>query len=115
MSAVIEATDATFEQEVLKADKPVLVDFWAPGCPPCAALAPVLEKIAAEMSDQFKFVKVNAAQERTTAAKYRIQAVPTVFIFSSGEVADSAIGFQPDQEIRRRLNAVAAKKPAGNR
>jgi len=109
MGAVIEATDATFEQEVLKAELPVLVDFWAPGCPPCAALTPVLEKIAGEMSAQFKFVRVNAAQERNTAAKYRIQAVPTLFIFNKGEVADSAIGFQPDQEIRRRLAAVGEK------
>jgi thioredoxin 1 len=109
MGAVIEATDATFEQEVLKSELPVLVDFWAPGCPPCAALAPILEKVATEMSSQAKFVKVNAAQERATAAKYRVQAVPTLFIFKGGEVADSAVGFQPDQEIRRRLNAVAAK------
>jgi thioredoxin 1 len=110
MGVVIEATDATFEQEVLKSDLPVLVDFWAPGCPPCAALAPVLEKIAGEMSGQAKFVKVNAAQERTTAAKYRIQAVPTLFIFNGGEIADSVVGFQPDQEIRRRLSAVAKKE-----
>ncbi len=109
MGAVIEATDATFEQEVLKSELPVLVDFWAPGCPPCAALAPILEKVATEMSSQAKFVKVNASQERATAAKYRVQAVPTLFIFKGGEVADSAVGFQPDQEIRRRLNAVAAK------
>lgn len=107
MGALIEATDQTFEQEVLKSDLPVLVDFWAPGCPPCAALAPILEKIAGEMSAKAKFVKVNAAQERQTAAKYRIQAVPTIMIFKGGEVADSAIGFQPDQEIRRRINAVS--------
>lgn len=109
MGAVIEATDQTFEQEVLKSDLPVLVDFWAPGCPPCAALAPILDKIATEMGDKAKFVKVNAAQERQTAAKYRIQAVPTVMIFKGGEIADSAVGFQPDQEIRRRVNAVATK------
>jgi len=108
MGAVIEATDATFEQEVLKSKLPVLVDFWAPGCPPCAALAPILDKIAGEVSDKVKFVKVNAAQERQTAAKYRIQAVPTVMIFKGGEIADSAIGFQPDQEIRRRVDAVSA-------
>jgi thioredoxin 1 len=110
MGAVMEVTDADFEQQVLKSDLPVLVDFWAPGCPPCAALAPILEKMAGELSSQAKFVKVNAAQERQTAAKYRIQAVPTVMIFKNGEIADSAIGFQPDQEIRRRIGAVAAKQ-----
>jgi len=108
MGAVVEVTDGTFEQEVLKAEMPVLVDFWAPGCPPCTALAPIVEKIAGEMGDQVKFVKVNAAQERATAAKYRIQAVPTLYIFSKGEVADSVIGFQSDQELRRRLAAAAA-------
>jgi thioredoxin 1 len=107
MAAVLEVTDATFEQEVLKSDSPVLVDFWAPGCPPCAAIAPVLEKLAGEMSGKAKFVKVNAAQERDTAAKYGVQAVPTLFIFKGGEVADSLIGFQPEQELRRRVSSVA--------
>jgi thioredoxin 1 len=65
MGAVVEVTDQSFEQEVLKSDKPVLVDFWAPGCPPCAALAPILEKVAGELGEQVKFAKVNAAQERT--------------------------------------------------
>jgi thioredoxin 1 len=106
MAAVAEVTDTTFQQEVLASDRPVLVDFWAPGCPPCVALSPVLEKLAGEMADTVKFVKVNAAQERETAAKYRIQAVPTLFIFKGGEVAASLIGFQPEQEIRRRLTAV---------
>jgi thioredoxin 1 len=68
----------------------------------------VLEKVAGELSDKVKFVKVNAAQERSTAGKYRIQAVPTIFIFKGGEVADSAIGFQSEQEIRKRVAAVSA-------
>jgi thioredoxin 1 len=109
MGAVIEATDATFENEVLKSDKPVVVDFWAPGCPPCAALTPILEKVAGELGETVKFVKVNAAQERSTAGKYRIQAVPTVFIFKAGEVADSVIGFQSEQEIRKRVAAVSGR------
>jgi len=108
MGALIEVTDATFEQEVLKSESPVLVDFWAPGCPPCAAIAPVLEKMAGEMSGKAKFVKVNAAQERATAAKYAIQAVPTLFIFKDGEVAKSLIGFQAEDEIRKSVAAVAS-------
>lgn len=105
MAGVAEVNDAIFEQEVLGADQPVLVDFWAPGCPPCAALAPVLEKIAGDMSEKAKVVKVNVIDAPTTAAKYRVQAVPTLFIFKGGEVVDSLIGFQPEQELRRRLNA----------
>lgn len=107
MGTVLEVTDATFEQEVLQSESPVLVDFWAPGCPPCAAIAPVLEKLAGEMSDKAKFVKVNAAEARETAAKYGVQAVPTLFIFKGGEIAESMIGFQPEQELRRRVSAVA--------
>jgi thioredoxin 1 len=110
MGAVLEVTDATFEQEVLKSDTPVLVDFWAPGCPPCAAIAPVLEKLATEMSGKAKFVKVNAAQERATAAKYAIQAVPTLFIFKGGQVAESLIGYQAEQELRSRVTRVAEGK-----
>jgi len=107
MGAVIEVTDATFEQEVLKSESPVLVDFWAPGCPPCAAIAPVLEKLAGEMSGKAKFAKMNAAQERATAAKYGIQAVPTLFIFKAGEIADNMIGYQAEDEIRKRMDGVA--------
>ena len=107
MGAVIEVTDATFEQEVLKSESPVLVDFWAPGCPPCVAIAPVLEKLAGEMSGKAKFVKMNAAQERVTAAKYGIQAVPTLFIFNAGEITDNMIGFQAEDEIRKRLATAA--------
>jgi thioredoxin 1 len=106
MAAVAEVTDDTFEQEVLQSDLPVLVDFWAPGCPPCAALAPVLEKIADELSDTVKIVKMNAAEQRSTAAKYGIQAVPTLFIFKNGDVAESLIGFQSEGDIRSRLNSV---------
>jgi len=107
MAVMAEVTDDTFEQEVLESDRPVLVDFWAPGCPPCAALAPVLDKLAGEMGDKVKFVKVNVALERETVAKYRVQAIPTLFIFGGGEIADSLIGFQSEQEIRSRLAAIA--------
>jgi len=107
MAAVAEVTDATFEEEVLKSESPVLVDFWAPGCPPCAAIAPVLEKLAGEMAGKVKFVKVNAAQEVKTAAKYGVRAVPTLFVFKGGDAADSVIGFQSEQEIRGRLAGVA--------
>jgi thioredoxin 1 len=105
MSNVIEVTDSTFEQEVLKADLPVLVDFWSPGCPPCARLAPVIEKLAGEMSGKMKFVKVNAGQEFQTALKYRVQAVPTLFIFKAGEVSESTVGFHTEQELRQLLTA----------
>jgi thioredoxin 1 len=107
MGNVMEATDATFEQEVLKSELPVLVDFWAPGCPPCVRLAPVIEKLAGEMAGKVKFVQVNAGQEFQTAVKYRIQAVPTLFVFKDGEVSQNAVGFHSEQELRQLLASVS--------
>jgi thioredoxin 1 len=107
MGIVVEVTDATFEQEVLKSELPVLVDFWAPRCPPCAALAPVLEKLAEDLKEKVKFVKVNVTQGQTVAAKYRVQAVPTLVVIKGGEVVDSAVGYQPEQELRKRISRVS--------
>jgi thioredoxin 1 len=107
MGNVIEVTDATFEQEVLKSELPVLVDFWSPGCPPCVRLAPVIEKLAGEMADKVKFVKVNAGQEFQTAMKYRIQAVPTLFVFKGGEVSQNTVGFHTEEELRQLLASVS--------
>ena len=109
MALIGDVNDQDFESVVLQNDKPVLVDFWAPGCPPCAALAPILEKVAGDLSEKVKFAKVNAAQERQTANKYRIQAVPTLFIFKNGEIADSFVGYQSEQEIRRRVSSAAGE------
>ena len=107
MGNVIEATDTTFEQEVLKSELPVLVDFWGPGCPPCARLAPVIEKLAGEMDGKVKFVKVNAAEQFQTAMKYRIQAVPTLFVFKDGEVSQNTVGFHTEPELRQLLASVS--------
>ncbi len=106
MGNVAEVTDATFEQEVLKSELPVLVDFWGPGCPPCVRIAPILEKLAEDMAGKVKVVKVNAAQEFQTAMKYRIQAVPTLFVFKNGEVVQNTIGFHNEQELRQLLSSV---------
>ena len=104
---VIEVNDATFEGEVLKADKPVLVHFWAPACPPCAAMYPILESLARKLFDgRVKFVKLNAATERKTAAKYHIAAVPTLIIFKDGEIIDTWVGFTAETDLRRRIEAV---------
>jgi len=106
MGAVIEATDQTFEQEVLKADLPVLVDFWGPGCPPCARLAPVLEKIATDLVGKVKIVKVNVAQGYAIAAKYGITMVPTLLLFKGGAITETVVGLQPEDELRRLLSGV---------
>ena len=105
MGAMIQATDKSFEEEVLKADLPVLVDFWGPGCPPCVRLAPILEKIATDMVGKVKIVKVNVAQEYATAVRYGITMVPTLLLFRGGSIIDMLIGLRSEADLRQLLTA----------
>ena len=100
-------TTQTFEQEVLKSDKPVIVDFWAEWCGPCHAVSPVLEKIADERKDELKLVKVNIDEEQDLASKYGIQSIPTMILFRDGEPAAAAIGARPKGDLERQLGLVA--------
>ena len=95
-------TEATFEQEVLQSDKPVIVDFWAEWCGPCHAVAPVLDRIVAEHAD-VKLVKVNIDEEQGLAMRYGIQSIPTVVLFKDGQPAAAAIGAQPKGALERSL------------
>ena len=96
-------TETSFEQEVLQSDKPVIVDFWAEWCGPCHAVAPVLDKIAEERSDELRLVKVNIDEEPSLAQKYGIVSIPTIVLFKNGEPAAAAIGAQPKPAIERSL------------
>ena len=102
----IDVTEATFEQEVLKSETPVIVDFWAEWCGPCHAVAPVLEKIAEERKDELKLVKVNIDEEQEIAARYGIASIPTMILFKNGEPAAAAIGAQPKTALERSLGLV---------
>jgi thioredoxin 1 len=93
----------TFEQEVLKSDKPVIVDFWAEWCGPCHAVAPVLDRIVEERGDELKLVKVNIDEERELAERYGIASIPTMLLFRDGEPAAAAIGAQPKGALERSL------------
>jgi thioredoxin 1 len=88
----IEVTDGNFEQEVLKSDIPVLVDFWAPWCGPCRAMAPVIDELASEYDGKVKVAKMNVDESRDTPGKYGIRAIPTLIVFKGGEVAEQATG-----------------------
>jgi thioredoxin 1 len=98
-----DVTEATFEQEVLKSETPVLVDFWAVWCGPCHAVAPVLDKIADERKDELKLVKVNIDDEQGLAQRYGVMSIPTMILFKDGEPAAAVIGAQPKGQIERSL------------
>lgn len=98
----IEATDATFEQEVLNADTPVLVDFWAPWCGPCKAIGPTFESVAAEYQGKVKFVKVNV-DETELAAKFGVRGIPTMMLFNAGSVVKSKSGMMTKAQLQSLL------------
>jgi thioredoxin len=99
-------TSQTFEQDVLKSEKPVVVDFWAEWCGPCHAVTPVLEKIADERKDELKVVKLNIDEEQEIAQRYGIVSIPTIVLFKDGEPAAAAIGAQPKGALERSLGLV---------
>jgi thioredoxin 1 len=103
-----EVTDATFEQEVLKAPHPVLVDFWAPWCGPCRMVAPIVEELAEEYDGKVNFVKLNTDDNPVIASRYGIRSIPTLLVFKGGEPVGQIIGFRPKSDLRRRLDAVIA-------
>ncbi|HLS00887.1 MAG TPA: thioredoxin [Beutenbergiaceae bacterium] len=102
MTKIKDTSDATFDQDVLKADKPVLVDFWAPWCGPCLQIAPILEEIANE-NDDFSIVKLNVDENPQTAAAYGVMSIPTMNIYVDGEVAHTIVGTQPKKSILAEL------------
>ena len=100
-------TEATFEQEVLKSETAVLVDFWAEWCGPCHAVAPVLEKIADERKDELKLVKVNIDEEQELAQRYGVMSIPTMILFKNGAPAAAAVGAQPKSKLESSLGLAA--------
>ncbi len=95
MANVNEVTDASFEQEVLQSDRPVVVDFWAPWCGPCRVISPILEDLSLEHGDRITFLKLNVDDNPRTAARYNVLSIPTVILFEGGQPAETVIGARP--------------------
>ncbi|MFP4194331.1 MAG: thioredoxin [Desulfobacterales bacterium] len=99
-----EISDNTFDEEVLKADTPVLVDFWAPWCGPCKAIAPLLEEIGKEYGDRLKIVKCNVDDNPATPSNYGIRAIPTLILFKDGQKIEQIVGMVQKAKIEDAIN-----------
>ncbi len=105
-SGVLEVSDATFDQEVLKSEQPVLVDFWAVWCGPCKAIAPAVDALAAKYAGQLKVAKVNVDQNGATPSRYGIRGIPALLFFKGGKVADQIVGYVPQDVIEEKVQKV---------
>jgi thioredoxin 1 len=106
MAEIVELTDATFEEQVVQSDIPVMVDFSAVWCGPCQALHPIIEAIAPEFDGQVKICSIDIDKNRETPAKFQVMAVPTLIFFRDGKVADTFTGLLGKNELKKKLEAL---------
>jgi thioredoxin len=106
MSAAQAITGDNFEDEVLKSEIPVMVDFWAEWCGPCKALGPTIDEIAAEYAGKIKVFKLDVQNDAALASKYAVSSIPTLLIFKGGEIADRIIGLRPKGDITSRIDPI---------
>jgi len=104
----LEVSDATFDQEVLHSEQPVLVDFWAVWCGPCKAIAPIVDGIAASYAGKLKVAKVNVDENSATPSRYGIRGIPALLFFKGGKVADQVVGFVPQDVIEEKIQKLLA-------
>ncbi len=104
MAKTREVNDGQFESEVLKAEVPVLVDFWAPWCGPCRMVEPIVEELAVEYADKVKFLRMNTDDNVNTASQYGIRAIPTLLVFKGGQPVGQVIGFRPKSDLKKVID-----------
>ncbi len=105
MSNALDVTDSTWESAVLQSETPVLVDFWADWCGPCKAMGPYVDKLAEEMGDRLKVVKLNTQDNAEVPARYGITAIPTFLVIKKGEVVSQIVGSQPYDALKKAVEA----------
>ena len=105
-NAIMEVTDANFEQEVLKSQQPVLIDFWATWCGPCKALSPVVDEVAQAFNGKVKVVKMDVDKNTATPGRYGVRGIPTLLFMKDGAVRDTVVGYVPKETIERKLTAI---------
>ena len=108
MAHPVEVTDTTFDEEVIKSDAPVLVDFWADWCAPCKMIAPIVEELAEEFDGKVKFAKMDVDSNPKTPTQYGIRGIPTLLIFNGGKPVDQVVGAVPKSALKRRLEEAIA-------
>ncbi|MCK5268493.1 MAG: thioredoxin [Spirochaetes bacterium] len=99
----IEITDSNFEQEILKSDKPALVDFWAPWCGPCKMIGPVVEELSVDLADTLKVGKLNVDNSQETAVQFQVSSIPTLILFKDGQVAERIVGAMSKSALQSKL------------
>jgi thioredoxin 1 len=104
---IMEVTDANFDQEVLKSEQPVLIDFWAAWCGPCKALAPVVDEIAKSYQGKVKFAKMDVDRNTATPQRYGVRGIPTLLVFKGGQVQEQIVGYVPKEQIEKALDKLS--------